>query len=403
VSYEPPLPPHLDPRGRHRGGRHWKTGTLRIVMSVLAVVSVGLLVLAGYTYYTFRGIDQGVTRLNVAVGGKATNSPAKTYNGKDQNILLVGNDDRTNLTQTESRKLHAGQDGGSQNTDTMMIVHVPADGSRATLISLPRDSYVHIKGHGMDRLNSAYVFGYNENSNATQDERRSTGANLLISTITDLTGLTIDHYIQVSLLGFYEISNAIGGVPVTLCHAVDDSHAANQAAGLSGGSGFKASKGRHIIKGVTALEFVRQRHFLPRGDLDRVRRQQYFLTSAFRQVASAGILFKLNALGDAIKRNIVFDPGLHLIDLAHQMENLSANNIIGRTIPTTAAMINGADVLSVSPAKVRLFVDHILNPVAASPSTSAGRPSTTTTAPKSGTSTTPSASATKAIDAKCIN
>ena len=174
------------------------------------------------------------------------------------------------------------------STDTMMIVHVPADGTKATLISLPRDSYVHIKGHGMDRLNSAYVYGYNDAGNVSTDQRRSAGANLLISTITDLTGLTINHYIQVSLLGFYEISDAIGGVPVTLCHAVDDTHAANQAAGLSGGSGLKLSKGRHVIKGVTALEFVRQRHFLPRGDLDRVRRQQYFLTAAFRQVASVG-------------------------------------------------------------------------------------------------------------------
>ncbi len=366
-------------------------------MSIMAVISVGLLVLAGYVWYTFRNIDSGVTRLNVAVGGKASQSPASSPNGQDQNILLVGNDDRSNLTKDEIRKLHVGISGGSKSTDTMMIVHVPADGSKASLISLPRDSYVHIKDNGMNRLNAAYVFGYNAATNATENQRRSAGANLLISTITDLTGLTIDHYIQVSLLGFYEISDAIGGVPVTLCHAVDDSHAANQAAGLSGGSGFKMSKGRHVIKGVQALEFVRQRHFLPHGDLDRVRRQQYFLTAAFRQVASVGILVKLRALGDAIKRNIVLDPGLHLLDLATQMEKLSANNINGKTIPTTPETIDGNDVLAVSPAKVRRFVDKIINPAEQTASPSG---STTKSAPT--TSPAPSTS-TKPIDAKCIN
>ena len=372
-------------------------------MSIMAVISVGLLVLAGYVWYTFRNIDSGVTRLNVSVGGQASQSPAASNNAKDQNILLVGNDDRSNLTKDEIHKLHVGISGGSMSTDTMMIVHVPADGTKASLISLPRDSYVHIKGHGMGRLNSAYVDGYNDAGNVSTDQRRSAGANLLISTITDLTGLTINHYIQVSLLGFYEISDAIGGVPVTLCHAVDDTHAANQAAGLSGGSGLKLSKGRHIIKGVTALEFVRQRHFLPRGDLDRVRRQQYFLTSAFRQVASVGVLIKLHALGNAIQRNIVFDPGLHLLDLATQMEKLSANNINGKTIPTSPQIIDGNDVLSVSPARVRRFIDNIINPPAATPTpTSSG--STTRSAPTSGGKTAPvPATTSKAIDAKCIN
>ena len=64
-------------------------------MSIMAVISVGLLVLAGYVWYTFRNIDSGVTRLNVSVGGKASQSPAASKNVKDQNILLVGNDDRS--------------------------------------------------------------------------------------------------------------------------------------------------------------------------------------------------------------------------------------------------------------------------------------------------------------------
>jgi LCP family protein required for cell wall assembly len=371
--------------------------TLTVVFSIL---SVGLLLLAGYYWYTFRTINNGVPRRNVAVG--AAPSGKHDIDGTDQNILLVGNDDRTNMTDAEVRDLHVGRDGGSKATDTMMIVHVPADGSKATLISLPRDSWVSIPGNGKNRLNAAYVLGYNaaKNAGASDAAAQTAGADLLIKSIGNLTGLTINHYIQVSLLGFYEISSAIGGVTINLCTNVDDSSARNRAAGLDGGSGFKMTKGRHSISGKTALAFVRQRHFLHGGDLDRVRRQQYFLTAAFRKIASAGLLFKLNALGNAVKRNVILDNGLDLVGLAKQMENLQANNIVGKTIPTTDATIDGNSVLAVDPARVQRFVDSVINPP---------KPVTpSSTSPKAGSSSTaarsPSVSPTpKAIDAKCIN
>jgi LCP family protein required for cell wall assembly len=396
-----PLPPHLDPRGRHRGRGGSRFASYRLLGRTLgALLSVGLLVLAGYVWSTYRNINSGVHRLRVAVN--APPSGKQDIDGTDQNILLVGNDDRTNMTNAEVRQLHVGRDGGSKATDTMMLVHVPADGSKATLISLPRDSWVNIPGHGTNRLNSAYVDGYNDAA-GTDDQKRAAGADLLIRTVSNLTGLTINHYVQVSLMGFYDISNAIGGVPVNLCHNVNDTVAYNRSIGSDGGSGLVLSKGKHTIKGVKALEFVRQRHNLPRGDLDRVRRQQYFLTAAFRKVASVGILFKLKALGDAVKRNIYMDPGLNLIDLAHQMEKLSANNIIGRTIPTTPQTIDGNDVLAVSPQKVQTFVQRVINgpttkPTAGSSPARSGRTASTSRAPAPSTSSTPAA-----IDAKCIN
>ena len=104
-------------------------------------------------------------------------------------------------------------------TDTMMIVHVPADGSKATLISLPRDTWVHVAGPRLQpaqlRLRLRLHRFADKNKNASDDDKRAAGADLLIQTISNLTGLTINHYMQVSLLGFYDISNAIGGVPVT--------------------------------------------------------------------------------------------------------------------------------------------------------------------------------------------
>ncbi|MDT4914548.1 MAG: hypothetical protein QOC66_3676 [Pseudonocardiales bacterium] len=363
------------------------------------ILSVGLLMLAGYYWYTFRTINNGVPRRDLAVGAQP--SGKSDIDGTDQNILLVGNDDRTKMTDAEVRDLHVGRDGGSMATDTMMIVHVPANGSKATIISLPRDSWVDIPGNGQNRLNAAYVLGYNasKNSGGNDAAAQTAGADLLIKSITNLTGLTINHYIQVSLLGFYEISKAIGGVTINLCNNVNDTTAANRAAGLDGGSGFKMTKGKHTISGKTALEFVRQRHFLSGGDLDRVRRQQYFLTSAFRKIASAGLLFKLQALGDAVKRNIVLDKGLDLVTLAKQMENLQANNIVGKTIPTTPQTINGNAVLAVNKTQVQRFVDRLINPPP--PVKPSSTPKSSTSSKASGAST---ASATpKAIDAKCIN
>ena len=90
---------------------------------------------------------------------------------KGQNLLIIGNDDRSGMTTAEVRELKVGRDGGSLNTDTMMIVHVPADGSRATLISLPRDSYVNIPGYGMNKINAAYAFGYNDTKGDLDQKR----------------------------------------------------------------------------------------------------------------------------------------------------------------------------------------------------------------------------------------
>jgi anionic cell wall polymer biosynthesis LytR-Cps2A-Psr (LCP) family protein len=120
------------------------------------------------------------------------------------------------------------------------------------------------------------------------------------------------------------------------------------------------SAGEHTLTPLQALEFVRQRYNYPNGlgDLDRVKRQQYFLTAAFRRVATVGFLFKLARLGDALERNVFMDQGLDLIELAHQMQNLSANKIAGTTIPFVRfdnVDINGVSqsVEIIDPAQVR--------------------------------------------------
>lgn len=394
-----PLPPYLDPRGRHRG--HGGHGAARLAAArplgrvIGSIISIGLLVVAGYFWYMYRSIDKNVQRVDVAVGQQPSGST--DIDGKDLNILVVGNDDRQNMTDAEVKELHVGRDGGSLATDTMMIVHVPANGAKATLISLPRDTVVDIPdGYRRNKLNSPYASAYTDAKNAgkTDAQARAAGANLLIKTITNLTGLTINHYVQVDLLGFYRIATALDGIPVNMCKAVDDRHSTNVARGEDGGSGLVLSAGKHTLDGLQSLEFVRQRHGLEHGDLDRVKRQQYFLTAAFRKVASVGILFQINALGDALNRSVYFDPGLNLLDLARQLQNLTAGNIIGKTIPTFTDEYGN---LTADPAKVQTFVDKLISPPAASPSTPATTSGSTSKSPAP-TSASPS----KALDSKCI-
>jgi LCP family protein required for cell wall assembly len=356
----PPLPPEFDPRGRHRGDGTPRVSVwsgVRLGSQVIAAsLSMLLLVTFGLYWWKYHAFSAGLHRLHI-FGGASAGKPSHDIDGKDQNILIVGNDDRESASDAELRQLGTGRDGGSLNTDTMMIVHVPANGSKATLISLPRDSYVDIPDHGQAKLNSAYPDGFTSAGGST-DAKRAAGAGLLLSTIQHLTGLTIDHFVQVDLLGFYRISNAIGGVRVNMCAAVKEPD-----------SGIDLHQGINVIKGRQALAFVRQRYNFPdgNGDLDRVQRQRYFLTAAFRKLASAGVILnpvKLQHLLSAVQSSMYIDDRLNPTDLARQMENLSADNIVGRTIPTDGfgTTGDGQSIVLVNPAEVKTFVKHLIGP-----------------------------------------
>ncbi len=285
------------------------------------VLSLAVLVGSGWAWSTYRTFTADIKRVN-AISGDSS-AAKKNIDGTDQNILIVGNDDRDSATDAELKQLGTTRDGGSYNTDTMMLLHVPANGSKATVISFPRDSYVSIPGHGMNKLNAAYPIGVQ-----TSNGDKAAGAQLLVQTIENLTQLKIDHFVQVDLLGFYRISNAIGGVTVCLNNAVQESN-----------SGINLKKGNNVIEGTQALAFVRQRYGFPdgQGDLDRIKRQQYFLSAVFRKVSSAGTLlnpFKLQNLLKAITSSLTMDSSLDPLKLAQQMQNLQAGNVSFTTIPT---------------------------------------------------------------------
>ena len=313
--------------------------------AVTATLAVAILVVSGWAWLTYNDFKSDIRRVN-AIGGAG--KPGSDVDGKDQNLLIVGNDDRDTATDKELSQLGTTRDGGSYNTDTMMLMHLPANGQKATAISFPRDSYVEIPGHGKAKLNAAYVDGMVDSHG-----NKAKGAQLLVETIENLTGLTVDHFVQVDLLGFYRISNAIGGVPVNLCQAQKEPN-----------SGIDLPKGVTKIHGTQALAFVRQRYGLPNGDLDRIKRQQYFLSSAFRSVSSAGTLlnpFKLQKLLKAVSNSLQMDNSLDPLKLAQQFQDLSAGNLIFKTIPThgTEDTDDAGNVVVVDPAEVRQFAAQL--------------------------------------------
>ena len=241
-----------------------------------------------------------------------------------------------------------------------------------------------IPGHGESRLNSAYGRGYNA-VEGTDEERDAAGAQLLVQTVSLFSGLQIDHFAEVDLLGFINLSEIVGGVEVNLCAATSDPYS---------GADFPA--GVQTISGADALKFVRQRHGLPHWDLDRVVRQQVYLGGLLRNVLSSDLLLDLSTQQEIIEQvgsSVTFDRGLDLFDLAAQMQDVRPGNITFQTVPgLTEARINGADVLQPpSEEEVTAFFASLAAGPPAAPSPSAAP---TTAPPSVQPGTSPSACST---------
>jgi LCP family protein required for cell wall assembly len=303
------------------------TRTVAVVSAAVVVVSTGV------AWSTIRSFESGINHISAAaLGGGAEDGAI--------DILLVGMDSRTDahgnpLSADELAMLRAGDDV-STNTDTIILVRIPNNGKSATAISIPRDSYVDAPGIGKTKINGVYgsvhleklkqlVEDQGQDPAVAEREATEAGREALIKTVANLTGVTVDHYAEIGLLGFALITDALGGVDVCLKDAVDEP--------LSGAN-FPA--GPQKLDGPQALSFVRQRHDLPRGDLDRVTRQQAVMAELAHQVISGKTLSSpatLNQLQDAVQRSVVLSDGWDIMDFIQQMQNLAAGNVAFATIP----------------------------------------------------------------------
>src|SRR6478609_2197016 len=280
------------------------------------------------------------------------------------NILLIGLDSRKDQDGNELPdelldKLHAGDsDSGGYNTNTLILVHISAD-DRVVAFSIPRDDYVAvsgIKGYNHIKIKEAYgltkaqteqklVDGGIADRKELERAGREAGRKATIRAVRNLTGQPIDYFAEVNLASFYHLADSLGGIDVCLNHAVHDDYS---------GADFPA--GRQTLNAEQALAFVRQRHGLENGDLDRTHRQQAFLLSVTHQLQQSGSfsdIGKLRNLMDIARKDIVFSAGWD-IDQFRRLGALADGGAQFQTLPVLRyAVENGQDVNIIDPKQIK--------------------------------------------------
>ncbi|MFD3747209.1 LCP family protein [Nocardia sp. NPDC058633] len=355
---------------------------------VAAVLSATVLVVTAYGWSTAGSFDAGFSR-SQAIGDDAPHS----LDG-DVNILLIGLDTRRDQNGNELPaevldQLHAGDgDEGGYNANTLILVHIPAAMNKIVAVSIPRDDYVPVTGiPGYTHAKIKEAYGLKKAAVQDQliargvtDQRkleqagREAGRASTVAAVRDLTGVPIDRFAEVTLAGFYDLAAALGGVEVCLNAPVEDTEFS--------GADFPA--GRQQLDPAQALAFVRQRHGLENGDLDRTHRQQAFLTSVARQLRRAGTLTdpgKLTALMEVAHRNIVLSDGWNMTEFVRTLGGADDPQVEFRTLPVLRYdVINGQDVNIVDRSAIRREVAAAF-----------GMPMPTSTVRRTGQRTQPSA------------
>ncbi len=331
------------------------------VRGLVALLSVGALVATGAAWTVQKQVSTNIVTSDAL-------APHPMLLGQAFTALLVGLDARTDadgnpLPPALLDALHAGPDEGQLHTDTIILLRVPALPSEpAVAISIPRDSFVTLAdGSGKHKINSAYGRGLSAAekqltahgvTGADLDRQgREAGRTALIATVESFTGVQIDHYAEINLAGFVELTEALGGVPVCLNKPVHDDY-----------SGVDLPAGYQTVTGPVALAFVRQRHGLDGGDFDRIARQQAFIAGLAQRVESEGILTDpetLSQLLSVVTRHVVIDKGWDLQQAVSQVGRLAGADITFHTIPTgrpdLPTPVDGVAV-QVDPQAVRSFV-----------------------------------------------
>ncbi len=280
------------------GRRARQQRTLLLACSLLSTL---VLLIAGGGWALTSYVNDSLGRVNAGTSGTPSSGPL--------NILVAGVDLRSGLTRREQARLHVGH-AISSNSDVLMVVHVSASHRWVQVVSLPRDSWVNIPGHGMNKINSAFGLG---------------GPSLMVRTVEQDTGLVINDYIEVNFLGFVKVIDALGGVDICLPYAVNDPY-----------SGLHLSAGRHHVSGITALEFVRDRHSFALSDLARIFDQQQLLSSMLSEAISSGTLanpLRLERFLSAVSSAVTVDQGFNVVSLADQLKGITPQDVAFTTVP----------------------------------------------------------------------
>lgn len=301
---------------------------VRVLLLVVAVVALAAAAAVAVVFERQRTYDENIERIADVFPSEADRpsaAPATSPEGDTvatpENWLLLGSDRRADGGTTGDAPDEPSWRFGAQRADTIMLVHLPADRSRVYLVSFPRDAWVPIEGHGTAKINAALSFG---------------GAPLMVGTIERLTGVRVDHLAMLDFAGFESMTDALGGVEVTVAEPVYDS-----------ARDVRWEAGTQQLDGAAALDFVRQRYNLPGGDFDRIKRQQAFLKSLAGRVSDTDVLanpLRLNAFLEAVTSAVSVDETVSaasLRSLAIQMRSVRPDDIVFMTVPTAGLGTEG--------------------------------------------------------------
>ena len=302
-----------------RPGRGWRIALL----SVLAIFLVLTLATGGLALWVRHSIASGMEFIADPFAGIPTRAPQQKVAAGEEpavNILVLGTDSRTSASDPSQWK------EGAQRTDAIMIVQVSGDRKTVSVMSIPRDSWVEIPGHGQGKINAAYSYG---------------GPSLTIHTVENLTGIHIDHFAVANFESFVAPTNEIGGVRVNL-------KTPQTLAGKELGAGAQ------VLNGQQALAYTRERSSLPNGDFDRVKRQQTWMRSIVSRVLTNGTLSSPTALYSFLKtasRTVAVDESFTLNQmqsLALETRHLHSNDIAFMTVPTagTGTSADGQSIVT---------------------------------------------------------
>jgi LCP family protein required for cell wall assembly len=341
-------------------------GTLaRALVGVTASLALVVgLVTAGLTvrWVQLRGINVDPIWQRTGPAGAPTGPCA------DQacNYLLLGSDSRAGLPPEQEQRFGTDESlGGASRADTIMLVHTDPRLKKAIVLSFPRDLWVAIPGRGHDRINTAFEGGL-----------RRGGPQLVAQTVTNLTGLQIDHYLYVDLGGFRRTVNTLGGVDMcipaynvntpgdltghgangepVLVHYDEIGHIADPDSGLN------IKPGCQRLNGDQALAYVRARHLpcdhIP--DFARIGRQQQFLRAVVNQMLQPGMVARAPALVEPVLGNLRRDAKLlpsDLVYLVGKLRGLSTGAVEFRTVPGFAAQEGTKAVLRMDPSAREIF------------------------------------------------
>jgi LCP family protein required for cell wall assembly len=373
------------PSSKHRRRATKPTkGRHSLAHAIGAIVATGALLMTASGYWMAHGMLSGITV------SQALRPEDPKSNGNGMNILLIGLDSRKDqngddLPWSLLKHLHAGDsDDGGYNTNTLILVHIGPD-DKVSAFSIPRDDWVAwngVPGYNHIKIKEAYGLTkqYVEqkminkgvsNQKELETKGREAARAATLKAVRKLTGAPIDYFAEVNLAGFYDLASSLGGVDVCLNHAVYDDYS---------GANFPA--GRQRLDAAQALAFVRQRHGLENGDLDRTHRQQAFLSSVMHQLQDAGTFTNIGKLKDLMavaRKDVVLSAGWDE-DMFRKMGTLAGGSIEFRTLPVVRYdNINGQDVNIVDPAAIKAEVAAAFGTSSASTtSTTADGPSPST-------------------------